>query len=83
MKLSLKGFSLACGIMWGVLIFLMTLAATYMNGYGVEFLHAFPESIYPWYEISLKGSFIGLVMGFIDGLVGGVIFAWLYNKIAK
>jgi len=28
------------------------------------------------------GSLIGLVWGFVDRLVGGMIFAWLYNVLA-
>lgn len=38
--------------------------------------------IYRGYEITLLGSFIGLVWGFLDGLIGGAIFAWLYNQLA-
>jgi hypothetical protein len=29
------------------------------------------------------GSLIGLVWGFVDGLVCGFVFSWLYNKLAK
>ncbi|MBU1992828.1 MAG: bacteriophage holin [Patescibacteria group bacterium] len=83
MKLSLKGLALSFGIIWGVCLFLMTLLAVYFNGYGSEFLMAMPESVYPWYTISLKGSFIGLVMGFVDGAVCGLVFGWLYNLFAK
>ncbi len=28
------------------------------------------------------GSAIGLAWGFVDALIAGVIFAWLYNLIA-
>ena len=34
------------------------------------------------YNISASGSIIGLAWGFVDGLIGGAIFAWLYNFIA-
>ena len=32
--------------------------------------------------MSPLGSLIGLVWAIPDGLIGGVIFAWLYNVIA-
>lgn len=81
MKLSVKAFALACGIMWGLGLFALTLLAVYANGYGADFLKIC--EMYPWYEISLAGAFIGLVWGFIDGLIGGAVFAWLYNLLAK
>jgi len=28
------------------------------------------------------GSVVGLIWAFFDGLIGGVIFAWLYNILA-
>ena len=38
--------------------------------------------IYRGYNISYLGSVFGLIWGFFDGLIGGAIFAWLYNHIA-
>jgi hypothetical protein len=34
------------------------------------------------YSISPLGSLIGFVWATPDGLIGGVILAWLYNAIA-
>ena len=39
--------------------------------------------VYRGYSISAMGSLIGLAWGFCDGLVGGVVFAWLYNLIKR
>lgn len=51
-----------------------------LKGVGGEML---PLSlIYPGYYITAVGSLVGLVWAFIDGLIGGVIFAWLYNMFA-
>lgn len=33
-------------------------------------------------SISPMGSIIGLIWAFVDGLVAGAIFAWLYNLVA-
>jgi ammonia channel protein AmtB len=38
--------------------------------------------IYRGYSITPGGSFIGLIWALFDGLIGGAIFAWLYNLIA-
>jgi hypothetical protein len=38
--------------------------------------------IYRGYNISPSGSIIGLLWALIDGLIGGLIFAWLYNFIS-
>lgn len=73
-----KAFGLACGILWGIIVFIMTLIASY-TAYGSGFL-VILESVYPYYLISIPGAFIGLIYGFIDGFIGGAVFAWLYNK---
>ncbi len=73
-----KAFGLACGVLTGAVMLIMTLIASF-TGYGGAFL-ALMESIYPYYVISIPGAFIGLIYGFIDGFIGGAIFAWLYNK---
>jgi len=39
--------------------------------------------IYIGYNISLTGSLIGLLWGFFDGMIGGAIFAWLYNLLSN
>ncbi|MHC4910793.1 MAG: hypothetical protein ACYTF9_13870 [Planctomycetota bacterium] len=31
---------------------------------------------------SPAGSLIGLAWAFVDGIVGGLVFAWLYNILA-
>jgi hypothetical protein len=41
------------------------------------------SSIYIGYSITPIGSLVGLVWAFFDGLIGGAIFAWLYNKLSS
>ncbi len=38
--------------------------------------------IYIGYAVTPQGSAIGLAWGFVDALIAGAIFAWLYNLIA-
>lgn len=83
MKLSVKGLALSFGVLWGLCIFIMTLVALYFNGYGQVFLDSTAGAFYPYYDTSLQGAFIGLVAGFVDGVIGGALVAWLYNKFSK
>lgn len=82
MKLSVKGLGLAMGILWALSLFVMTLVATY-SGYMADQLNTLIVGVYPWYSVSLTGAFIGLAEGFVDGFVGGVVIAWLYNVCSK
>ena len=38
--------------------------------------------VYRGYEISPLGSVVGLLWALPDGLIGGAVFAWLYNRLA-
>jgi hypothetical protein len=80
MKLNIKAFALSCGIMWGVGLFLLTWWLIAFDGATGE--PTFIGRLYRGYTISPIGSVIGLIYAFFDALVGGAIFAWLYNKIA-
>jgi hypothetical protein len=79
MKLSARGLGLAIGILWSVMLFVMTILSIY-TGYAAGFLKMV-ASIYPWFGISWGGAFVGLVLGFIDGFIGGFVIAWIYNKV--
>ena len=73
--------ALAMGLVWSVSLFVMTLVSTQTGfaGNGLQIL----ADIYPWYEVSVKGAFIGLVCGFIDGFIGTYILVWIYNFFVK
>lgn len=78
MRLSVKAFALTAGLFWGFTVFVSTLIAVY-SGYLSDQLQ-WLVGLYPWYEITINGAFIGLAEAFVDGFLGGLIFAWLYNK---
>ncbi len=80
MKLNVKAFGLTCGLVWGIAIFLLVWWIILLDG-----ATGFPTPIarvYRGFSISPLGSLVGLAWGFADGLIGGLIFAWLYNFIA-
>ncbi|MFC1647479.1 bacteriophage holin [Patescibacteria group bacterium] len=80
MKLSPKALGLALGITTGLGIAVMTLLTTY-TGY-LQPLTDLLIGVYPYYEMTLTGAIAGLAWGFIDGMIGGLIIAWIYNVFA-
>jgi len=81
MKINVRAFALSCGIIWGIGLFLITWWIILFGGMPNE--PVILEHIYLGYHISPAGSIIGLLWAFVDGLIGGGIFAWLYNRIAS
>jgi hypothetical protein len=77
MKLNVKAFALTCGLFWGLALFLFTWWVIAFDGPTSDI--TFIGRIYRGYRMTPIGSIIGLVWAFFDGLVGGAIFAWLYN----
>lgn len=80
MKLDVKAFALTCGLLWGLGLFFLTWWMIAFGGATGE--TTLIGRIYIGYRISPLGSVLGLAWGFVDALIGGAIFAWLYNLIA-
>jgi len=84
MKLDTKALALAGAILWGGCMLIMTLANLIWGSYGLEFLQLM-ASVYPGYHAtrSVGEVVIGTFYGATDGLMGGAIFSWLYNRLTK
>ncbi len=84
MKLSIRAFSITAGILWCLAVLLIGLANHAWPPYGRAFLDL-AASVYPGYQVSeqLVSVFIGAGYALVDGLVGGLVFAGLYNQIAS
>jgi len=80
MKLNVKAFALTCAIVWSLGIFFLTWWIIAFDGSTGEPMLI--GRLYRGYTISPVGSVIGLIWAFPDALVGGAIFAWLYNLLA-
>jgi len=78
MKLKVLSFALATGIVFGVVLFLVTLMISLQGGGGHLYLM---HRVCPGYMASVGGSFLGLIYGFIYGFVFAAVLAWLYNAI--
>jgi len=80
MKFNVKAFALTCALIWGFGLFVLTWWVIAFDGStGVVPLIS---QVYRGYSISPLGSVVGLVWGFVDALIGGAVFAWLYNFLA-
>ena len=81
MKFNVRALSLTAGILWGLTIFFATLWLL-VFGYSGHFITVL-NHFYFGYSFSIVGAFIGLVWGFVDGVICGAIFGWLYNALAS
>jgi len=79
MKLNVKSFALTVGIIWGLCIFLGTWWIIVWDGSSADM--TWLGQMYRGYTVTPLGCLIGLVWGFVDGFIVGMVFAWLYNLI--
>ncbi len=80
MKFDVKTFALSVGLFWGFGLLFITFWIILFDGTSGD--TNFISKVYRGYNISLTGSLIGFVWAFFDGIIGGAIFAWLYNYIS-
>ena len=81
MKLNIKAFGLACGIVWGLAMLSLGLLNTFSDwGSGIESVMA---TLYLGYTPTFLGSIIGGIWGFADAGIGGLAIAWIYNKLSN
>jgi hypothetical protein len=81
MRLNVRALALTAGIVWGFSVCLATLWLI-LGGYDGQMIRNL-DHFYPGYSYSVPGAFVGLAWGFVDGLVCGAIFAWIYNRFVK
>ncbi len=80
MKLNIRSFAVTSALLLGVGLFLITWWVIAFDGASSEM--TLIGRIYRGYTFTPAGSFIGLIWGLADGLIGGAVFAWLYNRLA-
>ncbi len=80
MYLNVKSFALALGLVWGFCIFFAAWWIILFEGSTGDLLVI--GHVYRGFNVSPLGSVIGLIWGFFDGLIGGAIFAGIYNFLA-
>jgi hypothetical protein len=84
MKFNITALALTAGLIWGGAILAVGLANLAWPGYGRAFLDLM-ASIYPGYRPGTGiGSVVtGTLYALVDGSIGGVVFGWLYNLLAR
>ena len=84
MRLSLRAAVIAAAILWGGAILLVGLINFVDPNYGTTILQM-TNSVYPWFHSTRSiGSVLGrTVEGGLDGAIGGILFAWLYNCFVR
>lgn len=80
MGLNVKAFALAAGIVWGLAMLAVGLANMTWPEFGNSFLRVM-ASVYPGHihDGSLYQVIIGSLYGAVDALIGGAVFAFIYN----
>ncbi len=84
MKLNIKALALGGAIFWGGAVLAVLLVNFECTNYGQNFLELM-ASIYPGYHAnhSMVQVLIGTLYAAADGVIGGAVFGWLYNWLAK
>ena len=78
MKLNIKAMAIAFGLVWGISLLVITWWIILLEGSSST--TTFIGKFYLGYSLTPVGSIIGFVWGLVDGAIGGVMFAWLYNR---
>ena len=81
MKLNVKAFAIACGVLWGLGVFILTWWVIAFEGISDE--PTLLGRVYRGHTFTALGSLIGLAWAVPDGFFGGLIFAWLYNVLSR
>lgn len=80
MKLNIRAFAVTCSLLWGFGLFFLTWWIIAFEGASAE--TTLIGRVYRGYTLTPAGSLVGLLWGLADGLLGGLIFAWLYNLLS-
>ena len=78
MKMNVKAFALASGLVWGINWFAVTWLMMAFDGATREVM--FLGRMYRGFTLSPIGSLVALLWGFLDGFFIGLLVAWIYNK---
>jgi hypothetical protein len=81
MKLDIRAFAWSCGLIWGVGLPLLTWWIIAFEGPSLE--PTWLGRVYRGYSLTFVGSLYGALWAFVDGVVGGALFAWVYNLIEE
>ena len=79
MKLDVKAFAKALGLVWGLILLIMSWCAA--MGWQVGTVEVLKSS-YVGMESTFVGGLIAFAWGFVAGFVSGYALAYFYNRLA-
>jgi len=84
MKLSAKPLALTLGLLWGGAMLILGILNMTIPPYGADILVVM-GSVYPgiYGAGTLSEALAGAAYGAIDGALGGLLIAWLYNFLVE
>ncbi len=81
-KLSVRGLSLGLGVLCALIMLVWGLMVIWF-GLWTEVVPTVASFYKGFDPTTYLGILIGMVYGFLDGLIGGALIAWLYNFFAR
>ena len=72
------GLAVSLGVTWGLLVLLMGWAGMLFENWCDEAIEVL-ASIYIGYGPTMLGGIIGMLWGFLDGAIAGIVIALIYN----
>jgi len=78
-RLSICALAIAAGVTWGAGVLLLGFIAMQYE-LGKPFVDLL-ASVYLGFDATVSGIFIGAAWAFVDGVIGGLIFAFVYNLV--
>lgn len=83
MSLSPRALAITGGLIWGASLLWVGGMHQLVPSYGTGFLDAV-QSVYPGFHSArtMTNTLVGTMYGIVDGAIGGLVFAWLYNLVA-
>ncbi|HUY12868.1 MAG TPA: hypothetical protein VMX16_04450 [Terriglobia bacterium] len=83
MRLSIKACTISLALLWAGSVLLVGLLNLIFPCYGFTFLQMI-SSVYPGFHNSrtIASVLIGTGYALVDGGLGGLFFAWLYNAFS-
>ena len=84
MRINVIALAVTASLFWSGTMLLVTTAALVWPNFGRTFLEVV-SSIYPGYRPgpSIGSVITGTLYAVVDGAIGGVVFAWLYNFLLR